>query len=100
MASNSEKLSVRDIITHPLSVVSGVIATLSAFLSAPWLDALMATVWGQSGTLFTFFSVGASTIGPVLPFPVRWLEIAAIIAAVVFALKLADRVYDHYKSRL
>lgn len=91
-----------DGLQNPTAVVGSLVAFAVGLLQPPLVDAVLATVWAQSGTLFTGLSIFAFTMCSELPFLARcgWVETAALVAGAVFLLKLASTVWTNFEARL
>lgn len=94
-------LSLRDIVTHPLSTASAVFTLVAATLNVPVVDALFGVAWANAGALFTVVSVTATTIAPRVPWlPAETLTVAAIFTGVLFVASRLNRLWDALKQRL
>ena len=96
-------IELRDIVRHPVTVLSAGLAGLNGFVSLPFIDALFAVVWSNVPTLFTASSVGAFTIAPNLgglPAEVtEALQITAILLGLAYAGKLLYGVWTDAEQR-
>lgn len=94
-------LSIRDILTHPLTTASAVIATVGGILKVPVLHAVFLVAWNNAGALFAATSVSATTLAPELSFlPSEPLLVAAILTGILFVLTKLDTLYDALADRL
>lgn len=94
--------TVRGLILHPISVLTGLFGVSSTLFQLGALDALWATLWTNAGTLFTALSVIKSqTDGPflgVIPQTALTAGVAAVGA--LFVLSLLDRFLESFMQRL
>jgi len=80
-----------DIVTHPVTVVSAALTSVSHLFAVPFLDAMLAVVYANLSTLFTASSVGAFTIVPRLPVP-AWIGETAQVTAILLGLGYAGKL--------
>lgn len=90
------KDSVLEALRHPISYTVGVVSSVAAVLHPSFLDALVATVWAQSGSIFGFTSLLGFSLGPRL----EWLpsETWTYVAVGAGVLVLAKRGLGLYRS--
>jgi len=90
---------IRDAATHWLTGVGVVIAVLSQFFQPA--AALVATLWANLGTLIPILATMHSRIAPELDMlPEGTLNAALFIAAILYVIKLGDRLIDKYQERV
>jgi len=96
--------STRDIIRHPVTVLTTALASASSLFSLPFIDPLFAVLWGNLAQLFTAASISAFTIAPNIDLPFaaagEALQITAILLGVAYAGKLLYGVYQETTLKL
>lgn len=95
------QLSLDDVVWHPVTALTAALGTVSSVADVGVIDALWATIWSQTGMLFTTFSIAGWSLAPQVSFlPAGLLSQLAIVAGVLYLVKLADRFWDSFQSRL
>lgn len=94
---------LRDIVRHPVTVLSVAVTSASQLFSVPFLDALVAVVWSNIPTLFTASSIGAFTVVPNIPAVpsgvLEALQIAAVLLGIAYGGKLVYGVAKDAQRR-
>jgi hypothetical protein len=94
-------ISLREAIAHPAALASALVAAIGGFLNIPVIEALLAVLWTQAGSLFTVLSIGGFTLAPRIDaIPEGTLSSIAIAAAGLYGLKLLYGVYQNFEERL
>jgi len=89
----------RDAATHWVTAIAGVFI----FLSTVWhpAAALGATLWSNLGTLLPILATMQSRIAPNIDWlPAGTLNALLFVVAVLYVVKLGDKVIDAYQNRL
>jgi len=95
------KITLQEVIRHPATVASSIVAVVGGLLNLPLLNALVAVAWAQAGSLFTVLSIGGFTLGPRVAFiPEEPLTILAIGAGLLYGAKRLYGVYQNFETRL
>jgi hypothetical protein len=90
---------IRDAATHWLTGVGVVIAVLSQFVQP--IGAFGATLWANLGTLIPILATMHSRIAPELTWlPEGTVNAALFLAAILYVIKLGDRLIDKYQERV
>ncbi|MFB6188371.1 MAG: hypothetical protein ABEI57_00665 [Halapricum sp.] len=94
---------LREIVTHPASLVAGVLSLAGIAVKPALIHIVWAVVWSQIGSIFTGLSLAAFTILPRIPMP-SWLQSvgvgAALIAGAIYAAKLLDGVIERVQDQI
>ena len=94
-------MSVREVLTDPLTVALSSAAALMHMLGVGWIEAVVAVVWTQLPTIFTVLSISGFTLAPELSWlPEEPLTAAALVVAGLYVVKLSDDVIDQIQERL
>jgi hypothetical protein len=95
------KLTLREVVQHPATIASAVVATIGGLLNLPVLSAFAAVAWAKAGTLFTVLSIGGFTVAPRVEFlPEGPLTVLALGGAGLYVLKLLYGVFQNLDTRL
>lgn len=90
---------IREAATHWLTGVAAVLALLSTVFQPA--SALVATIWSNLGTLLPILATMQSRIAPELNWlPAGSLNAALFIVAILYVVKLGDRMIDKYQERV
>jgi hypothetical protein len=90
---------IQDAATHWLTAVAAVVALLSTIFQP--LGALVATIWGNLGTLLPILATMQSRIAPNLDWlPAGSLNAALFLVGILYVIKLGDRLIDKYQERV
>lgn len=94
------KLTLMDLVRHPATVAAAVTGVLGGVLEVKLFAAVFAVVWQSAGTIFTAASVAGFTLCSELDFvpACSQLQVVALLAGVVFVVKLADKVVDNFRE--
>jgi hypothetical protein len=94
-------ITLREVIAHPATLASTVVAFIGGILNIPILEALIAVLWAKAGSLFTVLSIGGFTLGPRVPMiPEGPLTTLAIIAGVLYGVKVLYGVVQNFEERV
>jgi hypothetical protein len=87
---------------HWLTPLSGLLGVLASGAQLPIFDAVAATIWTQSGTLFTGLSITAFTLCAEVSFlpTCSTIEMLALAVGAVFLVKLGADVLSNFTDRL
>lgn len=78
----------REIVAHPLSIISGAIGVVSYLFQVPFIDPLAMTVWNNASSVLALVTVTGTQLAPRIPsLPNDW-TVAIIIAGTMYALKI------------
>lgn len=78
---------IREVLTHPAALASGVASVLGTFLVVP-PDVLFVTAWQSLGTLFGAVSILGFTVGGTIDwFPAWPLQLAAVVIGLLLVVK-------------
>lgn len=92
---------LREWLAKPLAVVSAVLAAVAHLFQFGPVDAFAATIWAQSGMLFTATSVATEKFAAMLPMvSTAQMETASTILGLVFIAKILDETWDGLAHRL
>lgn len=95
--------TLKKYLTHPATILAAVLSIVGITVKAAAIHAFVGAVWAQAGTMFTVASVAAFSLIPHLPVP-GWVQsiaiAAAIVAGVLYVLKLSLRVYNRFERRI
>lgn len=90
---------IQDAATHWLTGVAAVLALLSTVFQP--VAALVATIWGNLGTLLPILATMQSRIAPNLDWlPAGSLNVALFLVGIMYVIKLGDRIIDKYQERI
>lgn len=96
-------MKLRDYIEHPVALISGFLGAIGLAVKPGIIMAVLMTVWGSAGTIFTASSLFAWTISPNVDALAPYADIfqtLALLAALLFLLKLSDRTFDNFERNL
>lgn len=86
---------------HPFSQAASVVAGLFALLNPSVVDAVLATLWADPGTLFTLSWLLGARIGPHLEWvPEDAWTFVAIVAGLLLASKHLLALYRGFRGKL
>jgi len=95
------KLTLREVLRHPVTIASTVVAAVGGLLNVPLLSALATVAWAQAGSLFTVFSIAGFTLAPRVEFlPEQPLTVLAFGGAALYVGKRLYGVYQNLDTRL
>lgn len=96
-------MTLKELIDHPASLIAGLLGAVGIAVNPGLIVAALMTAWSSAGTIFTATSILGFTVAPnidsVAPYSGIFQTIA-IATAVLFLLKLAEKTYDNFESRL
>lgn len=96
-------MTVKEILEHPASLIAGLLGAVGIAVNPGVFVAFAMTIWTSAGTLFTGLSILSFTVAPnveaLTPYA-GMLQSAALIAAGVFLVKLAEQTHDNFEDRL
>jgi Na+/phosphate symporter len=94
-------LSTRDVLGHPVTAVTAVLAAAAQLLNLVWLDAAVAVLLANIGTLFTAVSITGFTIVPEIEaLPNAPFRVLALVIGVIYVAYLLEQLADQLQSRL
>ena len=94
-------LTLREVVAHPATLASSAVAVIGGLLNIPFIDALLAVLWAQAGSLFTVLSIGGFTLAPRVAFlPEEPLTILALLGGGRYGGKLLYGVYQNLDREL
>lgn len=97
----ADGLSLRDLLSHPASKATGLVALLGGILKLPLLAAIWAGLWGQLGTAFTVVSIFGFTVAPEVSFvPTQGAKVLALSLAALYGLKKLLDVVRGIRARV
>lgn len=96
-------MTLKKYLTHPATLVASGLSLIGIAVKPVIIHAILAVVWQQAGTIFTFASVAAFTLVPRIP-GLAVLKPAAygvaMVAGAVYLTKLGDKIYDEFQERI
>lgn len=90
-------------LTHPIAAVTGAVASVASLAGVPMpvVDAVVATVVSQAGTLFSALSVSTAFIVPEIAWlPVAPFQVATFAVAALYIGVLLDTFWDSLEEKL
>jgi len=97
------ELTLRDIVSHWITMATGAFAAGTALLNVKALEIVGLYLWGHVGELFTVLSLAGFTVAPHTTLPEEPLTVAAVIAGIAFAGKkiweMATELEDQLDNR-
>ena len=95
------KLTLREVLRHPATLASSVVAVVVGALNLPVLGAFATVAWTKAASIFTALSVAGFSLAPRVAFlPEEPLTILAIGAGLLYVGKIGYGVYQNLDTRL
>lgn len=101
----AEQWTLEWIVTHPLSVLTAIVATAGSLFHLPLVDPLLGLAWNNAGALLAVSTVTAGQIAPRIPWLqpfIPTLQLAVLITAILFAATklttLARKARERFSS--
>lgn len=90
---------LKKLVLYPATIATTLLATLGGVLHVPYLVDAWMVVWLSSGQIAAVLGFASSDLAPQLGIPQGPIQRAALIAGLLWAARIAYKIYNRYKAR-